>query len=37
LTDFSNMVILVREPTDLGPLDDTARRSVAPELRPRDQ
>jgi len=44
-----NKVILVREPSELGPLGDTARRSVAPEsttpwstlaareLRPRDQ
>ena len=31
LTDFSNMVILVREPSELEPLGDTARRSVAPE------
>jgi hypothetical protein len=31
LTDFSNMVILVRESSELGPLGDTARRSVAPE------
>jgi hypothetical protein len=44
-----NKVILVREPSELGPLGDTARRSVVPEstttwstlaareLRPRDQ
>jgi hypothetical protein len=31
LTDFSNMVILVRESSELGPLGDNARRSVAPE------
>jgi hypothetical protein len=31
LTDFSNMVILVREPSEFGPVGDTARRSVAPE------
>ena len=31
LTDFSNMVILVRESSEVGPLGDTARRSVAPE------
>jgi len=31
LTDFLNMVILVREPSELGPLSDTARRSVALE------